>query len=173
MIADDPTTGYIVWSEKSQHLYFSGAYTYYLPDPRKGVFEKMALAEVECNKLLGTRLTPDVVWNLAPWSWAADWFSNTGDVMSNWSQLGADGLVLRYGYVMEEVNESNHGVWQGTINTPAGPQRISVHDATGATTKIRTQATPYGFGIDFATMSSKQISITAALGMSRSPRVAL
>ncbi len=174
MLASVPgPVGFSSWSEESRKMWFAGCYTFHLPSPSDGVLERMAYYESCANKLYGTRLTPEVVWNLAPWSWAADWFADSGDIIHNVSQLGNDGLVLRYGYLMEEVETSKHSDWRGGINTPTGPQKIVLQYSYGSTMKRRTQASPYGFGLKFGDFSPKQIAITAALGISRAPRVAL
>ncbi len=162
-----------VWNETSQRRWFTGCFTYHLPDPRNGFFDKIAYYEAQANVLLGTRLTPEVVWNLAPWTWAADWFSNAGDVVHNISQFGADGLVMRYGYLMEETEVSNRATIDWAINTPTGPQKIQLSGANGSTTKYRFASSPFGFGLDFDSFSGRQLAITAALGISRGPRVAL
>jgi hypothetical protein len=75
--------------------WFSGAFTYHLPQPGTREFDA-AIA----RKLYGLELTPDVVWSLTPWSWAIDWVSNAGDVMTNISRFSQDGLVMPYAYVM-------------------------------------------------------------------------
>nr|UJQ85059.1 MAG: hypothetical protein 1 [Leviviridae sp.] len=111
------------------------------------------------RKLLGARLDPEVLWNLAPWSWAADWFSNTGDVLHNLSALGTGSLLLRHGYIMCHVRKEvqDTGSYKGQRQT-----HLQVVE-----TKRRLHATPFGFGVDFASLSPKQIAITAALGLSR------
>lgn len=117
------------------------------------------------HKLLGLRLDPELLWNLAPWTWLIDWFGNLGDVVTNGSQYLFDGLVMKYGYVMEHYKEVS--IFDTTpirfINgTSASPQATFLRE-----TKRRLGATPFGFGLDIATLSEWQWSILAALGMSR------
>jgi len=130
--------------------------------------------DAEANKLLGTRLTPATVWNLAPWSWALDWFTNTGDVVTNLSAFANDGLCLRYGYIMEEVSTRNTGCWQGYINTrDSANVFIKIEESFGSTTKKRQPATPFGFGLELGSFTPRQMAITAALGLSNAPRPTL
>jgi hypothetical protein len=80
--------------------WFSGAFTYYIPSQyreRDGSVNHAKLVE----RFLGLELTPDVVWELAPWSWAVDWFTNAGAIISNLTSWARDGQVLKYGYIME------------------------------------------------------------------------
>jgi len=148
-----------------------------MPPPPNGnstFGEKLDHWDAEANKLFGTRLTPEVVWNLAPWSWAADWFGNTGDVLANISALGADSLVLKYGYIMRQERVMDHTSWEGYINTQPdghGARFIRIREAYGYETKLRLRATPYGFGIDMGGFSPRQIAISAAVGVNRMPRV--
>jgi hypothetical protein len=85
---------------------FSGGFTYHLPGDFPG-FGGMSKSSLYAKKILGLDLSPDTVWNLTPWSWAADWFSNTGDVIDNLSDYAVDGLVMRYGYVQRHVVETH------------------------------------------------------------------
>jgi len=149
----------------SDKLWFSGAFRYYLP-VGDTTAEKMERYEAYANQLLGTRLTPSLVWELAPWSWAADWFTNTGDVLKNVSALGSDGLVMRYGYVMRESKSemirTATFVSQETYQKPVTASWIK----RGKTCQ-RLAANPYGFGIDLESLSARQISVLVALGLSR------
>jgi len=92
------TLGYGVRSvtrEKVTNRWFSGAFTYHLP-AGKDYRSKMIRYALEADKLIGWIPDPDTIWNLTPWSWAIDWFSNTGDVISNLSDWATYGLIMRY-----------------------------------------------------------------------------
>lgn len=145
----------------TEKTWFSGAFKYYVPlsDTMKG---RILFYEQQANKLLGTRLTPEVLWNLAPWSWAADWFTNTGDVISNITALGSDRLAMQYGYIMtsSEVKRVSSGDMLGVSGSSTYTNSI----------KSRHAANPYGFGSDWEGMTPRQIAITTALGLSRVKR---
>jgi hypothetical protein len=100
-----------------------------------------------------------------PWSWALDWFGSTGDIISNWSNWMIDGQVLQYGYMMEHSISKYTYTWVGDTYYRASiaPPTVS----TVVETKIRRQATPYGFGLSWNGFTPRQIAITTALGMSR------
>ncbi len=143
--------------------WFSGAFTYYLP---KG--NKLALGEAMAAKLYGLRLTPHLFYQLVPWSWALDWVSNFGSVIKNVSAFANDGLVMRYGYMMEtstvEVVYALNGLslW--------GQPPINLTQTFRTQTKKRRRATPFGFGLNSGSFTARQWSIIAALGISKSPR---
>jgi len=142
---------------------FSGAFTYYVPP--KGTWRR---TEFELAHLYGTRFDLGTAWELTPWSWAADWFGNFGDVVKNISQFSQDGLVLRYGYIMCHSTRHVDLTWTGEINQGNGWHPVTLKDSYTWETKQRKRATPYGFGIDLATdLSDRQLAIIAALGLSR------
>lgn len=166
--------GYRQWQETETRTWFSGAYSYVMPDPPRNFVGNLDKWDAEANKLFGTRLTPEVLWNLAPWSWAADWFSNTGDVLSNISAFGSDSLVLRYGYIMRKTRVMNCSMWQGYVNHPDGSARfVQAQEHTGSETRVRLRATPYGFGIDMGALTPRQIAIAGAVGLTQAPRSSL
>lgn len=144
--------------------WFSGAFTYYLPSgyDSRSVVDRAGLA---ADRIYGLSVDPETLWNLAPWSWAVDWATNIGDVISNVSDFITDGLLLRYGYMMEH-----------TIVTDTYTRHVSFKKGYGKTTlvlekitetKQRRPATPFGFGLTFDGLSTKQKAICAALGITR------
>jgi len=143
--------------------WFRGAFTYHIPSEVLGG-GKMGEYANYAKKILGLDLSPEVLWNLAPWSWAIDWFSNTGDVISNLSDFATDGLVMRYGYVMEHtIQESTYTLTKTGLRAPVSvPPFVMVTE-----TKIRRRANPFGFGTTWQGLSPRQLAITVALGLTR------
>jgi len=138
--------------------WFSGCFKYWLPSDESQM-NLMASHYEKAKKLLGIRLTPDTLYELTPWSWAADWFANTGDIVTNVSNLGTDGLVMQYGYMM------SHSSYEETTS-------FSYQGKNGfyrqlKETKKRVPASPYGFGLVYDGLSNRQKAITAALGITR------
>lgn len=142
-----------------QERWFEADYIYYIPSGSSG-HDKISRYGSYARKLLGIDLSPEVLWNLAPWSWAVDWFSNVGDVMHNISALGTDGLVMRNGYLMTHTCKTtvDHGQYSG--------QGYQYRTRTEES-KLRRTATPYGFGVAFSSLSAKQVAVVSALGLSR------
>jgi hypothetical protein len=145
--------------------WFSGAFTYHLPSDYYSR-NAMVSAASKASTLLGLDLTPNVLWNAAPWSWAVDWFSNAGDVVTNLSDWSTDGLVLKYGYIMEH-SFITHTYY---LDGPPGYKTKGVHVSPVIAcleTKRREVATPFGFGLSWSGLSPRQIAIAAALGLTR------
>lgn len=144
-----------------QETSFSGAFRYHVP-LGDDFLSKMAVWESEANKLLGLRLTPKLVWDLAPWTWAVGWFSNVGDVISNISSLGADGLLLQYGYVMGGTITKDHIIAKRGNFTC---------EATWCHKDLkRRTARWWGFDFDVSALSPAQDAVIVALGLSHGLR---
>jgi len=150
--------------EETFRFWFSGAYTYLYPEGDNAL-GKMRAAESRLNRLFGTRVSPELFWELTPWSWAADWVSNTGDVARNMSAFANDCLVLRWGYVMLHYTCRDTYLLDGVAlrGSTGGPRsQTFVTDV-----KKRLRATPYGFGLDIGAFTPRQWAILGALGVSR------
>lgn len=162
------TTGKLTRSvETTTRVWFKGGYTYYLPTDydSRNEMERLALLADR----LGGSITPETLWELTPWSWAVDWFSNAGDVVSNVNSFAIDGLVLKYGYVMAETITKKIYTLDGVL-TPQG-RKLPVDPVILIThVKQRVPASPYGFGISWDGLSSFQASILAALGITKGGR---
>lgn len=158
-----PTSANQFWSGSTTNTtsveeWFEGCFMYHLP---KGddFMGKLAQFEAKASKLYGLRVTPEVLWNLTPWSWATDWFANIGDVMKNTSALGKDGLALLYGYHMKStvVRRYTHATTVVDGRTVEG-EMLSIY-----TCKQRRPANPYGFGTSGFALSSRQKAVVAAI----------
>nr|QDH89663.1 MAG: hypothetical protein H3RhizoLitter14321_000004 [Leviviridae sp.] len=157
----------ILHSKVEKYQWFSGAFTYYVPPVDGSLRTGLARSFINARKVLGLSLTPDVVWNVTPWSWGIDWFTDTSEVLSNWTDWAIDNQVLAYGYLMEHTISTNTYTFVG----PTGFNRKDVRppDVTLVSeTKRRRKATPYGFGLTTGAFTARQKAIVAALGISRS-----
>jgi len=141
--------------------WFSGSFTYMVPSQTDSWQRALGYGS-EADILFGASLNPTLLWNLTPWSWAVDWFSDTGDIINNISNVVRAGQVMRYGYIMEERKTF---IRYTVLNS--GFQRIEPGSSMEKfqTLKRRAQANPYGFGIDLSELSPTRLAIIAALGI--------
>lgn len=148
----------------SRKRWFSGSFMYYYP--ANNVFTGKLKEYAILSQQLGLEITPYALWSAAPWSWAVDWFSNIGDVISNTTSFHEDGLVMAYGYLMEHSIISTTYKLVGCLLNDGTP--APVQDLTFVTeTKLRRGANPYGFGLKFGSLSGFQQAIIGALGLSK------
>ena len=149
--------------------WFSGAYTYHFQRAPEGALEGFTNAKNYASHVLGLGIDPLLLWELTPWSWAADWITNFGDVMTNVSAFSRDDLVLRWGYLMQETVTTDTHTWTGNL---LGVGRRTFTQTFTTTVKKRIKATPYGFSLDSSWngFSPRQLGILSALGISRAAR---
>jgi len=154
-----------------ERVWFVGKFRYYIPDIGSSQWKARAT-----RALFGLNPTPEVIWNLLPWSWLADWFANVGDLMSNMSTNAVDNLTAEYAYVMRTVETRSHisayTTWNQLGTSPLGTTWIPKGAASGEAfsqtiSKTRVVGSPYGFGANFDSFSNYQLGVLAALGISR------
>jgi len=153
-----------------RQTWFSGAYTYHLSEAHS-FLGKLARYEELANHALGLEFDLDTAWELSPWSWLVDWFSDTGTFIKNLVAISNDNVVARYAYVMHKVIVTRMYTVTGMLlrSTATGP--TSVHAFETFTSKTRTPATPYGFGFNMGSLSTTQKAILGALGITKAPGV--
>lgn len=155
--------------ETSVRRWFSGAFVYHLPHTvLQEIYTPYASDWQVARRLLGLELSIDTLWELAPWSWAVDWFSNVGNVIYNASTWSDQGLVMQYGYIMEHSIARDTYTYVGSpyiygSSYEGQPASISLVSET----KKRRRANPFGFGLTMSALSDTQKSIVAALGLTR------
>ncbi len=123
-------------------------------------------------ELLGLELTPEVLWQLTPWTWLIDWFSNIGTVIGNLTTLGLSNTILQYAYSTAR--------WKTSVSVNAKPQQLissgtGIRSFTGTYAwhwqndyKVRIAASPFGFDVGLDSLSAYQWTILTALGLARS-----
>jgi hypothetical protein len=156
-----------------REIWFSGAFTYYMPYwyETGNRSDRIRLTA----ELLGAKPDLNTLWQLAPWSWAAGWFSNSNAFMKNLSSLIQYGTILQYGYVMETTTVTDTYFAGDVVRQPVAPYSgmfkppyPAVTPITFRTTvKKRVKANPFGFGVSWDGLSTAQQAIVAALGITR------
>ncbi len=158
----------IITTEK---IWYSSRFHYYIPDIGSSQWTRRAT-----RALFGVNPTPGVLWDALPWSWLIDYFSSVGDIMHNVSANAVDNLVADYFYVMRhsrvEERRMSTGQWPAFAGSssysPSPAGSLSLTSTKVSESKLRSSATPYGFNVDFGSLSAHQLGIISALGISRS-----
>lgn len=146
----------------TQRVWFEGVFCYYLDHSWFG--RRIA----DLNHAYGIIPGPDTLWELTPWSWLVDWFSNAGIVMRNLQNATLFGQVIPWAYVMCETVSTHEYKFEFSYRGTDTHWHNAV--ATGTIEskyQQRRRATPYGFGLDWKGFNPFQLSILAALGISR------
>ena len=170
-LVDTQFAKYQLHTVKETYVYFKGSFVYYLPDGDDWV-GRIDRNASQMGYLLGTTLTPELLWQLTPWTWLVDWVTHIGRTLTNWSRFSSDGLVLKYGYLMATTSTTfTHTIdnWRPGLGSSYGGFR-SDHLTTRSIRKERFRSTPYGFGVDTSHLTDFQWSILGALGLAKAPR---
>lgn len=145
-------------------VWFSGLFKYAVPDNSVG----RAMSKLHYLYGIGLQGAPATAWELLPFSWLADWVGNTSTILTNTDAFLTDGLVMPYGYIMEETTETK---WiQLEHSYDLGPFPPVSYWGLETVRKKRLGASPFGFDIDWPNLSAKQLGILAALGVTRVQR---
>jgi hypothetical protein len=149
--------------------WFEGQFRYWLPPgPRDVNWTNRMLAAI-----FGLYPTPSQVYQVMPWSWLIDWFTNVGDVVDNASGGVEDKLSADYAYCMAHkwyMREAKSVGEFYSSNSFDGPTvSLTASSQMYTDTKVRIVPSPFGFGFDGDfSLSLTQWSILGALGLSSS-----
>jgi hypothetical protein len=120
--------------------------------------------------LMKTELTPSDLWQLAPWSWLVDWFTQLGSAIESIEIATSNRVLSTYCYAMEEV-------WtrvQTVVYSIRGETGVSYTGPTSwsgtweYTKKRRIRANPFGFTLNAeSALSGAQFAILGALGLTK------
>jgi hypothetical protein len=108
-------------------------------------------------------------YNLIPWSWLVDYFTNLGDFVEACDpELISDRLVFEYAFIMDHKTVTEDDTEYQTVYTsPSTTSRVYSRCVRTQVTKTRLPASLFGWGITDKDLSLKQSSILGALGLSR------
>jgi len=159
-----------VTTTTTDKIWFEGNFRYWVPDI--GTLQWSRRAK---QALFGLDINPSLIWEVMPWSWLIDWFSNVGDVLSNMSFNAVDTVIANYAYVMQtqetHIETRVTTSWDAQSGYPpsihyGGGQTEAVHTFSDVR-KSRVRANPFGFGVTYDGLSTYQRSILAALAVQR------
>ena len=158
-----------IYKELTVDTWFVGAFRYWVPSYEASPETDRGIRKLEnVLRLYGARVNPLLIWNLTPWSWLADWTTNIGDVISNYTSMTDDNLTARYAYIMQKTYDQYVNVseiyWNSGVQTCTWSR--------GCEAKTRRTASPFGFSIDVPDFTVRQWSILTALGIQKKPLLA-
>lgn len=158
-----------VHTNDSTKTWAEGVFRYHLPPgPRDVAWTKKMM-----RRIMGQRVTPDMIYNIMPWSWLVDYFTDLGTFISNVSPGVGDRLAADYAFVMKTEkwtsNRDGDAHVQGSKTENANLLRPTAASSCTTTRKMRSVASPFGWGIKQSDLSPKQLAILGALGLSKLP----
>jgi hypothetical protein len=160
---------------KIDDIWFSARFRYFIPNTEDPFWRLKA-----ATAAIGVNPNPHLLWQVLPWSWLIDWFTNVGDVLANLSYNSAEDMVADYAYCMRHTKETwrmtairNYGTGSTQESFPV-PDQFTTRQAENRferELKCRVRASPFGFGLTENSLSVRQWAILEALGLSFLPRL--
>lgn len=144
-----------------------GSFMFYRPefDPIDPDFGSALMTLRRMLTQYGLRINPSVVYKLVPWTWAVDWFTGFGKYVDRVNDFVEDGIVSRYLYVCR--SEERTMTKTSFLNYYTNPHTVQFQRRL--LLKQRNVAdSPYGFNVPWNSISLRQATILAAIGVSRS-----
>lgn len=148
-----------------------GKFKYYRPEFDKSVQDKISQWNQAQQFLTvsGARITPTNVYNMIPWSWAIDWFSNVGDWVDRLTDTWVDSIVSEYCFVMKHEMTVRRAIQFAPFIS--GPKSFTF-ERTIDSKQRRKASSPYDFNLGWGDLTPTQLAIAAALGIGRFPKIA-
>jgi hypothetical protein len=168
-LAAVPGSGSSTWTRRKD-VRFTARFRYWIPTTGPEASIERAYRALQ---VLGALPTPKLVWDLMPWSWLIDWFSNIGDVIENVSTNAADNLVCEYGFMTSRTRISSEQFGKAMLGlggATVSPLNATIYDLSvsySSDYKNRSGCNPFGFGATWNSLSARQNLILAALGLAR------
>lgn len=147
-----------------ERVWAEGQFRWWLPPgPRDVVWSRKMKAA-----LFGLNPTPSVVYKAVPWTWLIDWFTGIGTMLQNMESGVADRLSADYWYIMRQKDWTIQNNVSGWFVDPSGnPIEVHGSSSSSAFVKTRTKGDPFGFGTEQINLSSMQLAILGAIGLSK------
>jgi len=162
-----------VYDQRRHKSWFVGGYSYHVSEAHNFLGNIGKYLEL-ADHALGLDYDIKTAYDLAPFSWLFDWFTDFGSFVQSVNLLSSDNLVLQYGYVMHEdiatrIREVQTPIRSDMIAEGWKVPSVALSTAT-IHTKRRTATGPYGFG-QTSGFSNQQYAILGALGMTKAPGI--
>lgn len=171
-LVDSSSSGYYrheFYLDETLKIWASGDFRFYLPefDMTLPGADGM-LSDLQRHlRVYGVHLSPSVLWNITPWTWAIDWFTNVGNLIENFDAVAQDQVVSKNLFLMCTKVKSIR--LKQTIRFKSGTHAFDFQRLL--TTKQREKsATPFDFGLS-GDLTTRQYAIAAAVGLGQLRRL--
>lgn len=160
------------WKRETTRIWFDGAFTFMIPGLEH--IDTQGNAALKA-KLLGIVPDMNLLYKVTPWTWLIDWFTSVGASVQNSSLMQEYSQVAKYAYIMyhRKIVYTTYAYQYvrtgGTaVNPFSGPLTLVATSAESSyEVKQRGVASPYGFGVTWSGLNGFQLSVLAALGITR------
>lgn len=162
-------TGPVSYTIKLQsytEVWYEGSFKYFRPEFEPDyVKNNPNMSAVKRHmELHGLNISPTLIWKATPWSWAADWFSNSGDLIQRAEDWATDSLVSKYMYLMHRHRRRFE--LRSRFTTSNGVSHDLVWYRSAEIKRRESASSHFSFHLS-ADLTGRQKAILLALGMGR------
>jgi len=154
--------------QKMSRVWYEGQFKYYRPQFDAGLESGYPTLRKlrQMATILGADLNATTVYRVTPWTWLVDWFVNVGENIQSFEDLATDSVAAKYAYIMRSTYDRFE--YRVQFKSQSG-QTIEAKWYKACSVKRRIPAdSPFGFTLLGNGLSSFQLTIMAALGLSGS-----
>lgn len=159
---------YTITLEKSTNVWYVGQFKAYRQEFDNSYEQQHPTLAKQRQVLtsLGYYVNPIVIYKLTPWSWLGDYFVNIGENLQSAQDLADNSVVSRHVCAMRHIISKLRYRINATLAEGGGS--LYVEFSRGFETKYRAAGlSPFGFSLLPGGLSSQQLAILGALGMSK------
>ncbi|DAD51466.1 maturation protein, partial [ssRNA phage Gerhypos.4_19] len=157
---------YRVYETNSLSIHASGKFSYYRPefDDSLGEYNSFWNEFLRYITVSGLRPTPSNIYKAIPWTWLADWVSSLGARIQRLSDEALDSVVAQYFYItaLRKVTRT----MEVELPFAEGFKRFKFEVSYQSKQRVSAD-NPYGFRLSWSDLSPRQLTILAALGISK------
>lgn len=152
-----------VTTKIKREIWYSGAFEYYIPEDMSRLEELI----FEWNRVYGIVPDPADIWELLPFSWLADWFTNSGNALRHLFLQASEGATQRYGYAMCHSTVERLYEWSGRLCVAGTWRPATVSYTLTEDIKQRERVRPFGTTFTGHSLSPRELAILGALGIAK------
>jgi hypothetical protein len=160
---------YEVWLDRDIEAHSVGRFRYYVPyfDPSNPQAQGVLGEARRQLAIHGARLTPLNIYRSIKWTWLIDWVSNTGRTISAIQDQALDNMAATYLYLCHTERKTYRFRQTLPFNFMSGGP-ITLEWSRVIEVKQRKEAeAPFGFGLSWEELTPRQLSLLAAIGITR------
>lgn len=157
---------YTITLEHYERVWYEGSFKVYRREFDKRIKMHPGLRKVrQYATLMGLNVSPTVLWKVTPWTWLIDWFSDVGGAIQRSEDLLTQSVCSQYFYIMRHKKRRYRC---RLVYTDLRGKVVDLSWYVGATIKQRGHgSSPFSFNLSPGGLSETQLSILAALGLSK------
>jgi hypothetical protein len=160
---------YEVWLDREIEAHTVGRFRYYVPEFDLSNPEALGVLGSIRRQLAihGARLTPLNIYRSTKWTWLLDWVSNSGRMISAIQDQTLDNMAATYLFLCHHEKKTYRFRQFLPFNARSGGPIVLEWSRSFEVKQRKEADAPFGFGLSWDELTPKQLSLLAAIGITR------